>query len=126
MILARILIEYEDIVICDLAETYGIYDYKKLPMNVIASLILGLREESRLQQKLQNSKTSLGNYLLAGILDRLSILVWTKTKDGQKGANKPKMIIDTLVENKNSENKTFNSGEDFEREKERILKGGGK
>lgn len=95
-------------------------------MNLVASLILGLREESRLQQKLQNSKTTLTNYLLAGILDRLSLLVWANTKDAQKGLNKPKMVIDSLFDStKNQDNISFNSSEDFEQERQRILKGGG-
>lgn len=95
-------------------------------MNLVASLILGLREESRLQQKLQNSKTTLTNYLLAGILDRLSLLVWANTKDAQKGLNKPKMVTDSLFDSdKNQDNVSFNSSEDFDRERQRILKGGG-
>lgn len=95
-------------------------------MDLVAYLILGLREESRLQQKLQNSKTTLTNYLLAGILDRLSLLVWANTKDAQKGLNRPKMVVDSLFDSvKNRDNISFSSSEDFEKERERILKGGG-
>lgn len=95
-------------------------------MDLVVYLILGLREDSRLQQKLQNSKTTLTNYLLAGILDRLSLLVWANTKDAQKGLNRPKMVVDSLFDSvKNQDNISFNSSEEFERERERILKGGG-
>jgi len=110
--------------ICDLAETYGIYDYKKLPINLVASFVIGLREDSRFQLKLQNSTTSLNNYLLAGILDRLSLLVYSNTKHAQKGINKPKLLINTLIENTDIKTRSFYSGEDFEKEKEKILKGG--
>lgn len=35
---------------------------------------------------------SLGNRLLAMVVNCLRILIWFKTKDGQKGKNRPQMI----------------------------------
>lgn len=127
MYLAGILSKYEDLVICDLAEYYGILEYEKLPPLRIASFVLGLRENSRVMLKLQNQKITTENYLLAGILDRLSLLVWANTKDAQKGKNKPKMILD-LINKKNVEYNTFYSGEEFKKEREKIIQkvGGGK
>lgn len=43
--------EDEHALICDLAETYGIYDYHKLPARTVAILATGLREDSRIFMK---------------------------------------------------------------------------
>ena len=58
--------------------------------------------------------------LLSGILDRLSLLLWTKTKDAVKGHNKPKMLVDSFVQKQVT---AFNSREEFEKERIRILEG---
>ncbi len=36
----------EDALICDLAETYQIYNYKSLPARLVATLSVGLRDDS--------------------------------------------------------------------------------
>lgn len=87
----------------------------------MASFVLGLRDDSRLKMKLQNRKLSTENYLLAGIFDRLSLLVWSKTKDAMKGRNRPKLLLD-LLEKKSSEFNKYYSSEDFEKERKNILK----
>lgn len=64
--------------------------------------------------------------LLAGIFDCLNWLVWAKTKDGQKGANKPKSMMQALsmsAETIESDLETFASGGDFEKARERLLGG---
>ena len=38
----------EDALICDLAETYQIYDYRRLPVQTVAVFSLGLRDNSRI------------------------------------------------------------------------------
>ena len=58
--------------------------------------------------------------LLSGILDRLSLLLWTKTKDALKGHNKPKALVDSFIK---KEVTAFNSREEFEKERIRILEG---
>ena len=77
----------ESSLICDLAETYKIYDYKQLPVSKVAVFSCGLRDESRIKQKLSGQNIPLNTLLLAGINDNLRLLVWAKTKDGQKGKN---------------------------------------
>ena len=66
--------------------------------------------------------------LLAACSDSLNWLVWSKTKDGEKGINKPDSIFDALTKKKDKkENKNeiiaFNSADEFERMKQEILKG---
>ena len=110
----------EDALICDLAETYNIFDYKKLALNELAILACGLRDDSRIKLKMSENILSPNQFLLAGIQDRLSLLVYSKTKDAEKGKNYPKLILDSF-ENKVD---SFSSGEDFMKERERIMKEG--
>lgn len=110
--------------VCDLAETYHIYDYRQLPPLQVAVFAIGLRDDSRIKMKLSGVKVSPETLLLAGILDRLSILVWQNTEDGAKDRNRPKPILDALYEKyeKESEVSSFTSGEEFEKERNRLIK----
>ena len=115
----------EDALICDLAETYGIFDYRQLPVDRVAVFAFGLRDDSRIKLAMNNSKVPFETFLLAGVLDRLSALVWFKTTDGQKGINKPLMVAEELTgktKAKESKEMIFDSGEDFEEYRQKILK----
>lgn len=123
----------EEALICDLAETYQIYDYKQLPLTTVAVFSCGLRSDSRIKMRLSGQEVSPETLLLAGISDKLSYLLWLKTKDGQKGRNKPDSILESLTKTKDISKKkneiVFDSGKEFEREREKLLqgiKGGGK
>ena len=114
----------EDALICDLAETYGIFDYRQLPVDQVAVFAFGLRDDSRIKLAMNNSKVPFETFLLAGVLDRLSALVWFKTTDGQKGINKPLMVAEELTgktKAKESKEMIFDSGEDFEEYRQQIL-----
>jgi len=116
----------EDALVCDLAETYQIYDYKQLPPLRVAVFSCGLRDDSRIKMKISGQSVPLDTLLLAGISDRISTLVWFETEDGQKGKNRPAAIVDMLT-NESQPNKDmllFNSGEDFETTRLRLIKGG--
>ena len=110
----------EEALICDLAETYNILDYKKLALNKLAILACGLRDDSRIKLKMSKNILSPNQLLLAGIQDRLSLIVYSKTKDAEKGINYPKLVFDNLENKING----FSSGEDFMKERERIMKEG--
>lgn len=123
----------EEALICDLAETYQIYDYKQLPLTTAAVFSCGLRSDSRIKMRLSGQEVSPETLLLAGVSDKLSYLLWLKTKDGQKGRNKPDSILESLTKTKDISKKkneiVFDSGKEFEREREKLLqgiKGGGK
>ena len=113
----------EDSLICDLAETYGIYDYKRLPLKLVASLAVGLRDDSRIKMKLSGSKASTNIILLASIVDRLSLLIWMQTKDAEKGRNRPKSLLDMMIA-KETDNSSYDSGEDFIQARESLLSDG--
>src|SRR5699024_9079565 len=87
----------EDALICDLAETYQIYDYKQLPPTMVAVFSCGMREESRIKMKIKGHKVPTDTLLLAGRSDRVNTLVWFQTKDGQAGKNRPPSLADMLL-----------------------------
>lgn len=113
----------ENALICDLAETYHIYDYKELPLTRVAIFAIGLRNDSRIKMKMSDQLVPMETLLLAGISDRLSVLLWRQTKDGQKGRNMPTMVMDTLTikGSKESDVIVFSSGEDYEKTRNAIL-----
>lgn len=115
----------EEALVCDLAETYKIYDYKSLPATRIATYSVGLRENSRIKLKMSDSRYSLDSLLLAAIVDRLSLLVWLKTKDGAQGVNRPKSIMANLLgETEEKNTLAFQSPGEFEKEWKKIIERG--
>lgn len=114
----------EDALICDLAETYHIYDYKSLPLTKVATFSVGLREDSRIKMKMNDLRFSLQDTLLALTADRLSQLVWMNSEDGRQGINRPKSILMGLLgEVEEKENLSFDTPEEFEEAKKKIIEG---
>lgn len=103
----------EDALICDLAEIYGVLDMRSLPVNLVATLSYGLREDSRIKLKMQNQSANFSTMLLATIADRLAILIWQRTKDAEHGYNKPESILDKLLNNEEKEFQSFSSSDEF-------------
>lgn len=114
----------EEALICDLAEFYNIYEYRQLPPTKVAVFACGLSESSRIKKAISGEMIDTTTYLLAGIVDRLSLLVWSKTKSAQKGTNKPQMLTDLLGKKASSNIRSFTTSEEFEREKQKILERG--
>lgn len=109
----------EDALICDLAETYGIYDYKQLPLSLVAVFACGLRDDSRIKLRMSGQKTATNTLLLAGLLDGVNLLLWSRAKN----KNRPKSILSEFIvgENKKDNVQSYKSGEDFEEERKRLL-----
>lgn len=104
----------EDALICDLAETYGIFNYQELPIATVATLAAGLKGDSRIVRILTDQKMSMEEILLSGIFDRLSYIAWTKTKDAARGRNKPQQILSEILGKKpKGEIEVYESGDDF-------------
>ena len=83
----------EDALICDLAETYQIYDYRRLPLKMVAVFYFGLREDSRIKMKMNDIGVPFETLLLAGIQDKLNVFIWLNTMAGIKGRNKPYSLL---------------------------------
>lgn len=113
----------EDAFICDLAETYHIYDYESFPAKYISVLLAGLRNDSRTVMKLSEQKVSFDTMIKMQTLDVLRLIWWSKTKDGHDNINRPKMLMDIIngVEEK-EDIKSFDSGEDLLEEFRRITR----
>lgn len=112
----------EQALICDLAETYHIYDYRSLPASLVATFSFGLRDDSRIKQKLAGVKTSDTNILLAIIADRLGGLI-----AAMGGKKPPKSITEDYFVNEKKENKedalVFESSTAFDDAWSRAVKG---
>lgn len=66
--------------------------------------------------KINGAKLPNDIWLLASAVDRLSILVWRQSKDGQEGKNPPELITARLIEQDSpDELMTFNSGAEFDK-----------
>ena len=98
MILAGMIRTDETALICDLAETYGITDMRALPLKTTAALAVGLRDNSRIRMKMSGAKADQMTLLTAMMVDRLSLLVWSKTKDAEHGRNQPESLAAALLE----------------------------
>lgn len=107
--------KYPDELTCDMVEEYGVFDIKRLPAKLAATLAVGLREDSRIKRALTNTQYSDERILLASIADSLQWLVWSRTEDGIKGTNQPKRFIDYYLKRPEpeSEFESFESPEDF-------------
>ena len=105
----------ENALICDLAETYHIFDYRSLPCKLVGILSCGLRDDSRIKMSLSGEELSLERALLAGIYDNTKILSWLNSSDGAKGINRPESIFKSLLndEEEDSEILTFDTKEEF-------------
>lgn len=113
-----------DALVCDMAETYGLYDLWSLPVDTVATLACGLRDDSRIKLKLSGLATDTKTILLASAVDRLSILVWAQTEDGQKNRNRPESIVEAITGQEQAKPvEGFDSVEEFEAARKRILEG---
>lgn len=117
----------EDELICDFAETYQLFipsfseklidiQGRELLPSLVATLACGLSENSRIKRKISKRTIDLEQTLLAVIADRIGLLVWQKTKDGQKNRNRPKSILEVLLgqDKKKDELEVFTDQESFE------------
>lgn len=114
----------EDALICDFAETYNVYDWRRLPLRTAASLAVGLRGESRIWMSMRGFNISLNQMLLAIIADDLNFLCWAKTEDGTKGINRPSSILSSLLGKEEHTNVVgFTTAEEFEKKRKQIIEG---
>ena len=70
-VLAAMLAEGRDELLCDMAETYHVLDPWRLPAVTLAALACGLREDSRVKTKLGGMEYVPPSFMLANIADLL-------------------------------------------------------
>jgi len=108
----------EDALICDLAETYQIYDYRSLPVKLVATLSAGLRENSRIKMAAAGVPATQDIILLATIADRVEAFRYGFSDDASRGVNRPISLVEALFseesEDKNKNGIGFKSVEELE------------
>lgn len=81
--------------------------------DLIATLVIGLPEDSRLKRKFNKKKITLEQELLANILDAIALILWSRTK---KGTRMPPSVYKILTEEPKQQDEymEFESVEDYE------------
>lgn len=117
--------DYERDMVCDLAETYHVFNYKELSAFQLATLVTGLRANSRVKMKLSGlDEISIETRLLALIHDHIAIMSWRQTEDARKKKNVPKSVYASLTTKpKEDKNKpiAFKTGDDFDRARTLLI-----
>lgn len=99
-----------DALLCDMAETYHVYDLKALPVETLAALSSGLRADSRIKKKMCGFKYMPHDMLIAVLADRIAMLDH-KLFGGEE---LPLFISDWLYpRTEEAEAQGFASGEEF-------------
>lgn len=117
----------EQALTCDMAESYGIFDFWALPVKTAATLAAGLRPFSRIWGKMHGLSVPLDAFLLASIHDNVRMLWWAQTEDASTNQNRPRSITEILMgpreDESESEVMSFDDGEDFTNEWNKLAGG---
>lgn len=87
----------------------------------MAVLVTGLPDDSRIKKKIVNRKLTIEQMMLAGLVDRVSLLLWQRTKDGVEGRNRPKSVLEALEGQNTQVYQHFDSIEEFERKRAELF-----
>ena len=105
--------------ICDLAETYGVLDYRALPARLLATLAAGLRDDSRIRLKLSGRTVTREETLLAAAVDRLTSIAWLLGAVCPMRPDPPRSVLKALLGQEDGtakENVGFATPEEYEAE----------
>lgn len=113
--------------ICDLAETYGVFDYRSLPVRTVATLSVGLREDSRIKTKMRGGKAENDTDVLIGLVfDRLAdILTFLGAYKKKPDSLALKLLgIEEGAVEEGGKVRAYSSAEAFEKARSRIIQKG--
>lgn len=111
-----------DALLCDLAETYHVYDFRALPVSTLAVLCFGLREDSRIKMQMAGLNHIPNQALFVNMTDTLQLIRYQLFS--KKSESKPTLFTDRLLNNiKESDVVLFDSGEAFEKARQKIIEG---
>lgn len=107
----------EDDLVCDLAETYHIFNWRELPPSLVATLSVGLSNDSRIKRRISNQRVTFNDMLMALLIDGVNLLVWQNTKDGAKNRNRPESLYKKFTEDEKPKDdlEVFTSVEAYEK-----------
>lgn len=111
-----------DAVICDLAETYHVLDYKNVPIMTLAALCAGLHDDSRIKTRMMGVHRIDPSFALVRAADMLAIINYSLT--AKQGAKPPTLYQDIMMGKQQEKTSGFASIEEFEAARKRIIKNG--
>ena len=112
----------EDALICDLAETYQIFDYRSLPVKLVATLSSGLRDDSRIRMKMRGEKIRLTDTLLACLYDAYQNYLWARYGEGEAPESIYKILVEGSCRKENPNGvRSFDSPEAYEETRRKII-----
>ena len=109
----------EDAFICDMAETYHIYDWRSLPASLASTLAAGLRENSRIKMKIAGVMVDPELLLMARVVDNTALLLCQNARSMGIDMEIPMSVAWELLhatdpeKPEKKEYRSFDSGEDF-------------
>ena len=115
--------EDEDALICDFQQFYQVSLFPILIDDLERASVLawGLPDESRIKRLISKQPVDNQTLLMAYMLDDLNFIAWSKTKDAEKGKNKPKSVVESLYKDK-TETSAYLTADDWQKARAKILK----
>lgn len=107
--------------ICDLAETYHIYDWRRVPVSLLGILVAGLSYNSRVALAERGEDFPLETMFLASANDSINAILYGLF---MKKHDRPISFVDKLLkeQKRDKDIKIFRSGEDFMKARAKIIK----
>ena len=98
---------------------------RQLPPLRIAVFLYGLRKDSRIKLRLAGLEYTLTEQLLVGIFDKVNWLQWANSKTAKDGGEPPEPLAFKLFggDADRSDITAYNSPEEFETQRRRIIEG---
>ena len=87
----------EGALICDLAECYGILNYRTVSAKLLGTLAAGLREDSRSKMQANGQKITKAEMLLAAAVDGINRITWLLAAVCPQEGQPPKSVLDVMT-----------------------------
>lgn len=108
----------EGALVCDLAETYGVTNYRSMPAALLGTLAAGLGDESRSKMNLSGQKMTRMEMLMAAAVDGLNRITWLLSSVCPHEGEPPRSILEGILAGAEEEEGV--TAEDYEAEWARI------
>ena len=106
---------------CDMAQTYGVFDWRALPLSMAATLAAGLGPGSRCEGARLGLRVPPRDFLAALAADRLALLLYRYAQSDER----PQLWSQVMIrEQEIEETGAFETAEDFEAWRAQQFKGG--
>ena len=113
MTLADMMSNFPDELTCDMAETYGIFDIKRVPASLAATLAVGLRDDSRVKMAKSGILVDNKTLLLSVIVDLLRGVPTGSLESMTACCYKSGFAVPSRPASRNNEHEIFDGPEDF-------------